>query len=201
MVGTRWGTGAINETARADAHRNPKGKLCYCPFLPCFGPALAQNSVAIVVFIQVQREDDISLTQPGNVSVTTSFSTKAFSQANALHQAASKLVARPTAFRNARYAVELCECTLNSWIGKITTMFCLTMFACLLHASYLMNSLFHLAASGSLVLQTAQKAIMKWLTLLSCFFQMLNLLPNSQMNLSEVLRPFSAPKFGLSVKQ
>lgn len=38
-----------------------------------FWPALAQNSVAMVVFIEVQREDDILITHLGNILVTTSF--------------------------------------------------------------------------------------------------------------------------------
>lgn len=69
---------------------------------------------------------------------------------------------------------------------------------CLLSASYLMTSLVYLSSP---VWQAAQKAIIKWLILLSCFFQMLSSLPITQMHLSEVPRPFSAPEFQLSVKQ
>lgn len=113
MVGTRWGTGAINEMARANTHKSCKGKLCYRPFPPRSGPVLAQNEVAMVVFIRVQRGDDLLLAHLGNVSVTTSFSTEVFSPAKALHQAASKRAAQPTAFQEARYTAELGECTLN----------------------------------------------------------------------------------------
>jgi len=105
------------------------------------------------------------------------------------------------AFQAARYAAELCKCTLNLQITKITTVICLAIFICLRDASSLMNSLFYLAASGSPALQTAQKVIMKQLILVSCFFQMLNSLPYSQMHLSEVLRPFSAQKFQSPIKQ
>lgn len=69
---------------------------------------------------------------------------------------------------------------------------------CLLSTSYLMTSLVYLSSP---VWQTAQKAIMKWLTSLSCFFQMLSSLPITQMHLSEVSRPFLAPEFQLSIKQ